>query len=76
MVEFKYKDYSNIAVITADGLYNPEIFSKQIDKDTKAVLFIVFATGTFPSNVTPKIKETIDSGIPVFFLSSNERDKS
>lgn len=75
-INFTHKDYSNIAVINAWWLYKPENFLKQISKDTKAVLFIVFATGTFPSDVTPMIKETVDSGIPVFFLSDNQWDEN
>ena len=68
----KHTDYNNISVIEAKWLSDPKDFLEQINENTQAVLFITIATEPVSSDITTAIDQTIDKGIPVFFLSDDD----
>ena len=59
-------------VYAAPGL--PEGAFDQATKDTNAVIFVVFATGTSPEYLNGVIAQRVAEGIPVFLVSNNPGD--
>lgn len=64
---------ANTCVIQA----TPVLTAEQLDSFTNgadAVVLIAFATGTVPQRLIPVIESRVNSGVPVFLLSSNYGD--
>jgi len=63
----------NIGLVSATPLLTPEQF-EAMTSGSEAIILIAYATGTTPERLNSAIKTKVDSGIPVFLLSSNSAD--
>ncbi len=73
-------DLSRIAVLPVTPLTGANLeltqafFKAAIGAGAKAILLIGYATGTTPGAINPLVKDTVESGIPIFVLSNNKGD--
>ena len=64
---------AKISVVEATPTLSPEQFD-MVTKNTDAIVFIVYATGTSPEILNNIIKQKIEENVPVFLVSKNPGD--